>query len=99
MSFGAGHVQDMINRMKQNRSQRSSSRTKFKGNNREITSTSSRETKNHTNFKVVSEKKLNKIKKQIKGRARSDRKKELIFYGILYTLILIGLIKFLIWAS
>lgn len=38
MSFGAGHVQDMFNWMKQNRSQRSSSHSKFKEGNRKINS-------------------------------------------------------------
>lgn len=31
----SGHVFDMINRLKQNRAQRSSNRAKFKGNNRD----------------------------------------------------------------
>ncbi len=35
MSFGAGHTQDMINRIKQNKAQRASKRKKFKENNRE----------------------------------------------------------------
>ena len=35
MGFGAGHVLDMINRMKQNRALRPSNRSKFKENNRD----------------------------------------------------------------
>lgn len=35
MGFGAGHILDMNNRIKQNRAQRPSNREKFKGKNRE----------------------------------------------------------------
>jgi len=46
MSHGAGHILDMINRMKQNRALRSSNKQKFKGNNRGIiNSESNNETK------------------------------------------------------
>ena len=46
MSHGAGHILDMINRMKQNRALRPTNRQKFKGNNRGIiNSESNNETK------------------------------------------------------
>ncbi len=36
MSGGAGHVMDMSNRMKQNRSMKTSNRKKLKSNNRDL---------------------------------------------------------------
>ena len=60
MSFGAGHIQDMNNRMKQYRSQRTSNKPKFKGNKREVFSQGS---SLKPKFKKVCEEKLNLIKK------------------------------------
>lgn len=67
---GAGHVQDMNNRLKQNRAQRPSQRQKFKGNNRENIYSSSGSKHQHLKFKTVSEEKLTEIKKQIQMRAK-----------------------------
>ncbi len=91
MSFGAGHIMDMINRIKQNRAQRPSNRSKFKENNRDgIYST---EKKLHTSsFKTIPESELLDKKKQIREHARAYRKKERIFYGIFFVCALIILI-------
>lgn len=78
MSFG-GHVIDMINRMKANRAQRPSNRSKFKENNR---SGIYNEKTERLQFKTVSEKELIEIKKQIRLRAKAEKRKELIIYGI-----------------
>lgn len=98
MSYGAGHVMDMINRMKQNRAQRPSNRPKFKENNRDgIYSTDKK--KQRPNFKTVSEKELTEIKKRIRKRAKSERKRELLFYGIFIVFGLISIIGILIWLN
>ena len=97
MSFG-GHVFDMINRMKQNRAQRPSNRTKFKENNRSrIYSKDSKS--NPLQFKTVSDKELKEIKKKIRRRAKKAQKKEHIFYGISITCLLVVIIWILIWMN
>ena len=88
MSFGAGHIQDMINRMKQNRSLRPSARAKFKDHNRAVIYGDS---ETQLQFKTVSREKLIQIKKNIQQRARLDRRSELIVYGLI-----LGIIIFLL---
>ncbi len=98
MSYGAGHVMDMINRMKQNRAQRPSNRQKFKENNRDgIYSTDKKAER--PNFKTVPEKKLTEIKKRIRERAKSERKKERLIFGIFIICGLILIIGILIWLN
>ena len=62
MSGGAGHVADMNNRMKQNRSMKTSNKPKFKSNNRDL-NFSSVESKKLT-FKKVSEEELARKRKE-----------------------------------
>lgn len=96
MGFGAGHVVDMMNRMKQNRAQQPSKRTKFKENNKNY----STDIKNKgLNFKTVSEEELAEIKKRIRERAETDRKKQWIIYGIFIVSGIISLIGFLMWLN
>ena len=74
MGFGVGHIQDMNNRIKQNRALSPSKRAKFKENNREgIYSTEVKTQK--LKFKTVPEKELTKIKNQIRERSRVEQKK------------------------
>ncbi|MDG4715495.1 hypothetical protein [Winogradskyella marincola] len=97
MGLGAGHVLDMINRMKQNRAQRPSNRDKFKQNNREGIYSS--EVKKKPKFKTVSEEELLKIKEQIKANVQKQRKKEIKIFSIVFILIILivfGFIKFLL---
>lgn len=60
MSHGAGHILDMINRLKQNRALRPSNRQKFKERNRNIIHTGQHKVKD----KKISAKELAVIKKQ-----------------------------------
>lgn len=78
MSFGAGHIQDMINRIRQNRAQRPSAKAKFKEHNREVIYSDVHTTQ--LRFKNVSLEALTKIKKQIQVRARQERRTESIIY-------------------
>ncbi len=87
MSFGAGHVQDMNNRINQNRAQRPSNRAKFKENNREGIYSSKNSEK--PIFKTVSENELIKIKAEIQLKARTHQKKNRIISGIVITLLIV----------
>ena len=98
MSNGAGHIINMINRMKQNRSLRPSNRSKFKENNRDGIYSSDKKSK-QPYFKTVPEKELSKIKKNIRERAKVEQKKERIVFGILILFFVISLIGFLIWLN
>ncbi|MCK8481707.1 hypothetical protein [Psychroserpens algicola] len=95
MGLGAGHLLDMINRMKQNRSQRPSIRSKFKENNREGIYSSDKKSQ-QPKFKIVQKKELNKIKQRIQERAKSEQRKELIIYGILLICGIIAIIVIII---
>ena len=87
MSYGAGHILDMINRLKQNRAIRPSNKAKFKEHNRETIYSKRRKIK----FKTVPKEKLEEIKIQIRARAKSERKKEAIFYLASVALVLVML--------
>ena len=98
MSFGAGHVADMINRMKQNRAQRSSKKSKFRASNRaSIYSDHGKQVKN-TSFKTLSKKELIAIKKQIRESAGRERKREKVLLAIFLFFGFIALCYLLIWA-
>ncbi|WP_283642839.1 hypothetical protein [Croceibacter atlanticus] len=98
MAFGAGHVQDMNNRMKQNRAQRPSNRPKFKENNRDGIYSTDKKTE-RPNFKTVPEKELTEIKKRIRKRAEKKQRKERLIFGIFIVCALISIIGILIWLN
>lgn len=98
MSFGAGHTQDMINRIKQNKAQRASNRKKFKGNNREGIYVNYEKSKG-INSKPIPKKKLTKIKKEIRKTARKNRKRNILIYMILFSCVLVLLISLLLWLN
>ena len=93
---GAGHVQDMNNRIRQNRAQRPSKRRKFKDRNRESIYSSGDKAKGKM-FKRVSEEKLAEIKARIAGRAEKERKYDRMFYLIFTMVVLTGTIVFFLW--
>lgn len=97
MGFGAGHIQDMNSRMKQNRELRPSNRQKFKGKNRQPIYSKSNE--NPQNLISVSEKELIEMKKYNSERAKMEQKRMLIIYGIFLLCTLIAIIGFLIWIN
>lgn len=98
MSFGAGHAQDMINRIKQNKAQRTSKRKKFKENNREGIYVNYENSKG-INSKTIPKKKLTKIKKEIRKTARKNRKRNIFIYMILFSSVLALLISLLLWLN
>ncbi len=85
------NIQDMNNRIKQNRDQRPSKRNKFKENNRDIINVVEKKSIKPI-FKTVSEKELLEIKKRIREHAKKARKKDQAIYLILFTLGLIAII-------
>lgn len=87
MSFGAGHMQDMINRMKQNRAQRASSKNKFKENSRDAIYSDSSDYE-RPKYKTVSDEELFEIKQKIHRKAEIRQKKEYIVGGIIFLLML-----------
>lgn len=75
----AGHVLDAINRMRQNRSLRSSNRQKFKGDNRATIHAGTRGG-NKAPFKEFPECQVNVAVKRIREGAKSKRWKDVAFY-------------------
>lgn len=76
---GAGHTMDMLRRLKQNRSIRTSKKAKFKEDRREI---QSQENKSKVNFKTVSDIELAEIKFQIQQKAKSENRKSIIVFSV-----------------
>jgi hypothetical protein len=88
---GAGHVADMNNRVKQNRSLKPSKRAKFKDNNRDNIYSDSLPSLTKLTFKKISAMELGRIKDRIRSRAAKDRKRELYIF-LFIVLILLALL-------
>jgi hypothetical protein len=93
---GAGHVADMNNRVKQNRSLKPSKRARFKDNNRDNIYSDSLPSSTKLNFKKVSEIELGRIKDRIKNNALKDRKRH-IYIFLSVVLILLAVMILLLW--
>ncbi len=94
MIGGAGHIMDMNNRMKQNRSMKNSQKEKFKLHNKDLVFKG--DTKK-LEFKQVPEKELQRIKFEIRQRAKAERKREmLIFIAVLLLLAVLAYV-FVVW--
>tara|TARA_R110002049_G_scaffold10728_2_gene52168 strand:+ start:23725 stop:24006 length:282 start_codon:yes stop_codon:yes gene_type:complete len=91
----SGSIQDMNNRVNQNRSLKPSQRARFKENNRDNIYSDSEFAATKLTFKKVSEFELKKIKDKINSKALKDRKRKIfIFIGIIFTLLATVLILF-----
>jgi hypothetical protein len=90
MSFGAGHVQDMNNRLKQNRANKPSNRAKFKGNNREGIYSEKYQSGNFR-FHEVPKEKLEQIKENIRLKSRIEKHKQIktLIISLIITLIIL----------
>ena len=94
MSFG-GHLQDMVNRVKQNATLKNASRRKFKGGNDYLRTQS---TKTEYDFPKISENELAKIKQKIKEEAKEEQKKRILFWLItIFLPLIIGFAIFLLY--
>ncbi len=87
MSGGAGHLADMNNRMKQNRSIRTSQKSQFKTNINDSIVLSNKP--DILNFKKVSNQKLTQVKDKIKKKAKLERKRDriIIIAGVIVIII------------
>ena len=90
MSFG-GHVNDMINRVKQNAALKNARRKKFKGGN---DYSKTKNIKTAYNFSEFSEKELTEFKQKLKKETNEKQQKKLLFWA---GVTLIMLIAFLIF--
>ncbi|WP_297690977.1 hypothetical protein [uncultured Eudoraea sp.] len=93
----AGHILDMIKRIRQNRSLQPSKKQKFKGSNREQIYSDKLNPEDQAKFKIVSEEKLNELKLQIRERAKKERKEEMILFAIFLVVGLIITIAFILY--
>jgi hypothetical protein len=82
----AGHILDMIKRMRQNRSLRPSNRQKFKGKNRE-TIYNGKEAQDKASYKEFPESQVKAAIKQIREKAESKRRRERILLAIIWVLV------------
>ena len=96
MSFGAGHVIDMVNRMRQNRSLRPSNKAKFKENERKAVY----EGTGKAEFNKVSPGKLARIKEAIRKSAEADKRRDKVLFLVSVILtILLFLIFFYVFRT
>ncbi len=89
----AGHVLDMINKIRSNRSFRNKS--SFKGTTKELY-TYEYELGMKPSFKQVSAEELKILKKKIRLNSRQQRKKEYLLFGLLLV-VLITMIYIVFW--
>jgi hypothetical protein len=87
----SGSIQDMNNRVNQNRSLKTSNRARFKDNNRDNIYSDSIPEITKLDFKTVSKIELKKIKERIKNRALKDRTKETYIF-LFIVMALLGLL-------
>ena len=88
MSFG-GHVNDMVNRIKQNAALKNARKRKFKGGNDYA---NIKYTKTEYDFPKVSEKELEKIKIKIRKTTTFERNKHLVFGVIIAFITVLALL-------
>lgn len=91
----SGSIQDMNNRVNQNRSLKPSNRARFKENNRDNIYSDSSPALTKLNFKTVSEIELKKIKERIKNRALRDRTRQTYIF-LFIVVVLLGLLILLL---
>lgn len=81
----AGHIQDMLNRMRQNANRKISSREKFKSKGTVTNAPVVEETT--YDFPEVSARRLNKIKTEIQLEAQRRLKRHLFIFSIVFVFI------------
>ncbi len=84
----AGHILDMINRIKQNKTLRK--RKKFKENNRENSFSEKSATPTEYDFPTVSETEMERIKVQIRGTAKTNDRRSLYVLALMLVLVAIA---------
>ena len=88
MSHGAGHIQDMINRVKQNAALKNARKGKFKGGN-DYSKTKS--VKTAYDFPKMSKLEFDTFKKKLKKETKQEQKNKILFwFFVLAVPIIIG---------
>lgn len=90
----AGHILDMIKRIRQNRSLRPSNRQKFKGDTRETMYTKTSK-ENKASFKEFPESQVKEAVDRIRKEAKSNRRKEFFFLAIVI-LIVVAIVLYVV---
>jgi hypothetical protein len=93
MPFGAGHIQDMNNRIKQNLANRPSNRKRFKENEGE-TFLGDKKPEKPLEFIKPSAAELEKILLDIRAKSNRKKKKQWLINGIIFLTIVLLLYKF-----
>jgi hypothetical protein len=84
MNFGAGHVMDMVNRIKQNHAIRPSNRARFKENQRQAIFENNTQS-NVLRFRVFCKLEVAKIKSEIRRRKRLQSTIEKGLFALVFT--------------
>ncbi|RTE53109.1 hypothetical protein EHW67_13085 [Arenibacter aquaticus] len=91
----SGSIQDMNNRVNQNRSLQPSNRSRFKDHLRQNIYTDTQAPTTKLSFKKVSEIELNKINRKIRLKALKDKNRNTIYFiAIVLVLLITGLFLF-----
>ena len=90
------HIQDMNNRIRQNREQRPSNRAKFKENNRAAIHTKAGGKEIQPNFKTTNAQELESIKSSIREKAKIENRKIKAFYYFLIVFAVAAAIGFIV---
>lgn len=91
-------IQDMNNRMKQNRAQRPSARAKFKENNRESIYSENKKS-DGLSFKTIPKEALIALKKEINARAKKEKARNQFINGMLSIFLILLLFAVLYWLN
>ena len=87
----AGHVLDIINRMRQNRAIRTSNKQKIRSNNREVAHSD----KDALHFKEVPKEELERIKSNI--REKSHRERRILIIAFVITAVLVIALMYILF--
>ena len=90
----AGHILDMLKRIRQNRSLRPSNRQKFKGDNREAIYTETYE-ENKALFQEFPESQVKEVVNTIRREAKFKRRKEFAFLALVI-LIVVAIVLYVV---
>ena len=93
-----GNMQDMNNRIKQNRDQRPSQRPKFKGSNRAAIYSTEVKPERPT-FKKLSETELKLVSRRIREAASKDLKRNQVVYAYFIVIAIFLSLALLLWLN
>ncbi len=95
MGFGAGHILDMNQRIRQNRELR----TSRKKRQQRINNFSSHRQSLKLKFKTLSKEELEKAKQEIRKQAKYEQIKQWLILSVFIIIGIIGITLFIIWMT